>query len=86
VLKEYERLAGQPAGHIEFFDIIACTKSLIGFVASLRNGATTMGVKPGVEIEMRQKVKHAQAIYAQLQERTGCTLPEIEQLIASLSS
>lgn len=86
VLKEYERLAGQPAEHIEFFDVIACTKSLSGFIASQRNGATTMGMKPSVETEMRQKVKQVRAIYAQLQERTGCTLPEIEQLIVSLSS
>jgi aminoglycoside phosphotransferase (APT) family kinase protein len=86
VLKEYERLAGQPAENIEFFDVFACIKSLVGFMASVRNGVTTMGVKPGVEIEMRQKVKHAQAIYAQLQERTGRTLPEVEQLIESLSS
>lgn len=85
VLKEYERLAGQPAENIEFFDVIACTRRLFDITASLRNGATTIGMKPGAETEMRQKVKQIRAIYAQLQERTGCTLPEIEQLMVSLS-
>jgi aminoglycoside phosphotransferase (APT) family kinase protein len=86
VRKEYERLAGQPAENNESFDVIACTRRLVDITASLRNGATTMGMKPGAEIEMRQKAKQVRAIYAQLQERTGCTLPEIEQLMVSLPS
>ncbi len=86
VLKEYERLAGQPAEDIEFFEVVACTRRLVDITASLLNGATTMGMKPGAETAMRQKVKQIRAIYAQLQERTGCTVPEIEQLIVSLSS
>ena len=86
VRKEYERLAGQPVENSEFFDVIACTRRLFDITASLRNGATTIGMKPDAETEMRQKVKQIRAIYAQLQERTGCTLPEIEQLMMSLSS
>ena len=86
VLKEYERIAGQPVEDIEFFDVIACTRRLFDIAASLSSGAATLGMRPDAEAEMRGKVKQIRAIYAQLQEITGCTLPEIERLIASLSS
>ncbi|MGH2482519.1 MAG: phosphotransferase family protein, partial [Ktedonobacteraceae bacterium] len=84
MLGEYERLLGHHIEQLEFFEVIACFKRLFDIAVSLQNGATTLGMKPGAEEEMKQQVNRIQAVYAQLQERIARPLPEIEQLILTL--
>ncbi len=85
VLEKYEQLAGHAIEHMEFFDVFSCLRRLFDITVSLNSGAVTRGMKPGAEEQMRKNTNHMQLVYAQFQERTGCSLPEIEKLILSLS-
>jgi aminoglycoside phosphotransferase (APT) family kinase protein len=84
VLREYERISGQPVEQIEFFEVIASASRLFDLYVSLSAGAATLGMRPETAALMRQKGEHFQAVYALLQERTGVRLPEIEQILANL--
>ncbi|HEU5227953.1 MAG TPA: phosphotransferase [Ktedonobacteraceae bacterium] len=81
VLEEYQRLAGHRIEQLEFFEALACMKRLFEIAVSLKSGTTTLGIKPDALAEMKRQVKHIQAVYAHLQERTACSLPEIEKLV-----
>ena len=85
ILAEYEHLMGHSVEHIEFFEVIACTRRLFDITVSLNSGATALGMKSGAEETMRQMIEHIRLVYAQLQKITGCSLPEIERLIMILS-
>ena len=84
MLEEYERLMGHQIEQLEFFEVIACFKRLFDITVSLSNGATTLGMKPDAEEEMKQQINRIQAVYDQLQERIGRPLPEIERLLLTL--
>ena len=83
MLEEYERLLGHSIEDLEFFEVIACCRRLFDIAASLRYGASTLGMRPEATTEMRGMAGHVRAVYALLQERTGCRLPEIEGLIGA---
>ncbi len=85
ILLLYEQFAGQPVEHIEFFMVIACIRRLFDLVVSSSSGTTRLGMKPGVSGLLLEKAKHIHAVYDQLQELTGRSLPQIEKLIYSLS-
>ncbi len=81
VLKEYERLAGHSIEQLEFFEVLACLKRLFEITLSLKSGTALLGIKPEAVKEIKQQIHHIQAVYAQLQQRTACSLPEIEKLV-----
>jgi aminoglycoside phosphotransferase (APT) family kinase protein len=85
VLEEYERQAGRAVEHLAFFEVSACYRRLFDLVFSARQGAGALGMKPEVADEIRRQRTHVQAVYARLQERTGCVLPQIEAFIAALA-
>ena len=84
LLEEYERLACHRIEQLDFFEAMACFKRLFEITVSLKSGTTALGIKPEAEKDMRQQINHIRAVYAQLQKRTDCSLPEIEQLILTL--
>ena len=87
VRKEYERISGQPIEQFEFFEVIACTRRLVDIATALSiEGTTTLGMRAEVAAILKQRVDHICLVYAQLQDKTGCSLPEIEHLILTLSS
>lgn len=85
VLEEYERLAGHPVEHLDFFEVVACLRRLLDITLALSQSAASRGMRPEAEAQMRQSAPRIRAIYAQLQAHTGNTIPEIEQLISTLS-
>lgn len=85
ILSEYARLAGKPVEQIEFFDVVASLRRLVDFSVSLGSGAEAMGMRPETVAIMRERGDHYRQVYALLQDRTGLHLPEIEQLLNSLS-
>lgn len=82
--EEYEHLLGHRLEQFEFFEVIASFKRLFDITASLRNGAPSLGMKPGAEEEMKQQVSRIQRVYAMLQNHISQPLPEIEQLLVTL--
>lgn len=86
VLEEYERQAGRAVEHLAFFEASACCRRLFDLLFSARQGAAALGMKPEVTDEIQHQGAHVQAVYARLQECTGCVLPQIEAFIAALAT
>lgn len=84
VLREYERIAGQRVGQIEFFDVVACLRRLGSIVISLSEGPEKLGMRPGAEAMMKN-VSHIESVYALLRDRTGITIAEVEELLSTPS-
>ena len=85
ILHLYERLASRSVEQIEFFEVIACLRRLVDISVSLSQGATRMGMKPEAAALMKQQADHIYRVYEVLQQRTGLTLPEIEQFLVTLA-
>lgn len=86
ILSEYARLAGKPVEQLEYFDVLASLRRLVDFSVSLGSGAEATGMRPETAAIMRERGDHYRQVYALLQNRTGLQIPEIEQLLDSLST
>lgn len=85
ILSEYERIRRCKIDYMEYFDVLACLKRLFSISVSLSEGATKLGMRPGAEAMMRKNANHVKEVYQLLCRRTGISIPEIEQLILTLS-
>jgi aminoglycoside phosphotransferase (APT) family kinase protein len=85
VLAEYERIAGKPVEHLEYFDGLAAFKRLGFIYLSLVAGAEALGLRPEANDLIRQKPDHIQHVYARLKSVTGLTLPDVERVLESLA-
>jgi len=79
VLAEYERIARKPVDHLEFFDVLAMTQRLLNISCLLDQGGASLGLRPGVEVKIREDCEHVTALASQLRERTGISLPELDR-------
>lgn len=80
-LREYERQRGQPVEGLEFFEAAACLRRLYSVLFSLAAGAGQLGMRPGVEEEMRRDAPRVRLVYNMLQQRTGLAIPEVEEFL-----
>jgi len=85
VLREYERLAGNPVEQLGYFDVAACLKRLLSVVVSLSDGAEELGMRPGAEAVMKAQIGALHVVYDLLLERTGIWVAEVERLFVALS-
>jgi aminoglycoside phosphotransferase (APT) family kinase protein len=84
ILSEYRCMSGYQIEQFEFFEVIACLKGLITIFFFVRLQATDLGLRSGIEPDLRQQRTQLQQIYALLVNRTGIVIPEIEQIIEQL--
>lgn len=85
VLGEYERIAGHRIEQIDYFEVAASLRRLLSIAVSLSDGASRLGMRPEAVTLMKQNVDHIKNVYAFLYDRTGIAIPEIEELISTLS-
>ncbi len=85
ILREYERLAGQPVDHLAPFEVIACTRRLFDITVSLLQGAEAQGMRPEAEAAMRE-VEPLERVYRRLGKLTGLRLGRIEELLEQLGA
>jgi aminoglycoside phosphotransferase (APT) family kinase protein len=83
ILDEYERAAGRSVEQIEYFDVVACVRRLVGILAALNVGAAELGMRPGAEAMMKNAA-HIEYMYALLRERTGIAIVQVERLLSTL--
>jgi aminoglycoside phosphotransferase (APT) family kinase protein len=83
ILSEYERLAGGRVEGIEYFEVFASVRRLFDLLVSLSEGAETLGMRPGAQENMMQRLDAYKAIYHLLLERTGIRVEEVERLLVS---
>ncbi|MEO8394533.1 MAG: phosphotransferase [Chloroflexota bacterium] len=84
ILSEYERLAGHPVDHIEYFEVVGALRRLFDLSVSLGSGADSLGMRPDTVAIMRRQHDHYQQVYDLLCKYTGLGLPEIERLLDTL--
>ena len=85
ILDEYERISGQKTEQMEFFDVAASLRRLLSMAASLIAGAEKLGMRPEAAESIKQNVGHIENVYTFMRERTGINIPEMDELISSLS-
>jgi aminoglycoside phosphotransferase (APT) family kinase protein len=84
ILREYERIAGEPVKEIGFFEAVAAVNRLFDVVVSLAAGPESLGMRPEAAEQMRKNAATLNYVYGLLQTTTSISIPEIEELIASL--
>lgn len=84
ILGGYEHAAGHRVEQIEFFEVAACLRRLSDIYVSLTAGAEKMSLRPGTEAMMKN-AGHIESVYALLRERAGTRIPEVEELVSTLS-
>lgn len=86
LLREYERLWGEPIENIAYYEVIACLRRLFGFVVSLSAGAEQVGMRADTADIMRHQIPHIRYIYSILTARTDMNFPPIERWIEQIES
>jgi len=81
LLREYERSRGQQVEDLEYFEAAACLRRLYSVLFSLAEGAGRLGMRPGVEKEMRREAPRLRLVYDLLRARTGLAISEVEQFL-----
>ncbi len=85
ILAEYERIAGLKIEQIEYFEVVAYLVRLFNISVSLSDGAAKLGMRPGAEALMKKNVGHIENVYELLRDTTDIAIPEIENLLETLS-
>ena len=66
---------------LAFFEVYACLKRLYSVVASLTYGPETLGMRPAAGAIMRRQLGASKRVYDLLLDRTGITVPEVEEIV-----
>ena len=82
VLAEYERSIGHPTADLDFFEVAASLRRTASIYISLTAGADKLGMRPGAEAQMKTDSTHFITAYALLRERTGLTIPAVDNLLS----
>jgi aminoglycoside phosphotransferase (APT) family kinase protein len=83
-LRLYDQLGGRKVSSIEVFEVAACIRQLLSVLISLQFGAVRQGMRPEATSLMRRDAGHVKYVAALLQERTGITMPDLEDNLSAL--
>lgn len=82
VLAEYQRQSGQALADFDYFEAVALTRRVLSIVISIMDGAGSLGMRPGLEEQLKGQMGYVRQLYAMLKEKTGVALPVVESLLA----
>jgi aminoglycoside phosphotransferase (APT) family kinase protein len=85
IIGHYERISGRKVQDIEYFEVIAALRRLFIISVSITQGADKLGMRPQSVEMMKLSVKHIKNVYSFLLDRTGITIPKIENMLSNLS-
>lgn len=68
-------------GELRFFEAAACAKRLVSVLISLRNGADSLGMRPGAEAIMRGRLARIAIVYRRWLTITQTPLPDVETML-----
>ena len=86
IIKRYEKISNKKTVNMEYFDVIVYTRRLLSMIVSLKMGAERLGMRSGAEEMMKNDSKQMSTVYHKLVDRTGIRLPELEDVMKSISS
>jgi aminoglycoside phosphotransferase (APT) family kinase protein len=84
VLNEYEKIIGHKIEQIEYFEVFALLRRLFSIFVSLTVGANKLGMRPEAIESMKKSVRHIKILCDLLHQKTGISVPEMENLIEEI--
>lgn len=69
-------------GELNFFEAAACAKRLVSVLISLRNGADSLGMRPGAEAIISGRLSRIAIVYRRWLQITQTPLPDVEIMLA----
>ncbi len=86
VVNGYTAVSGhEVAEDFELFEVFSAAKRLATFAVTMSQGAGRLNMRPGAEAMIRASLPAMRRVYAILCARTDLRLPEVEELLASLT-
>ena len=85
ILSKYENLSREKVEEIEFFEVLAICRRLFDISISFSQGAEELGMRKEAVEKMKESGFHIKKVYSLLQEKTGISIKEIENLIIKIS-
>jgi aminoglycoside phosphotransferase (APT) family kinase protein len=82
VRRGYESLIGRELSHFAYFEALVIARRLMIMLAGMVSGTGSVGLRPGLEEELRASTGHLRLLCSQLRERTGLPMTAIEDVIA----
>lgn len=84
LLSLYGEYGGGDIVDVEYFEVMAATRRIIDFAASMRDGVDSVGLKPEVVEMMKASKGHYEAVHELLTARTDIRLKEFAETLSSL--
>jgi len=85
VFNRYQHIADREVKNFEYFEVITALRRLFSISVSITQGANKMGMRPQAVEMMKWDVKHIKNVYTFLLDRTGISIPKIEEMILDIS-
>lgn len=83
ILREYERQAGSPVEHLDFYEVAAAVRRLYTVIASVVYGPEKLGMRQDAVTAMLRQKEAQLVVYRLLRERTGLRIKEVEEVLGS---
>jgi aminoglycoside phosphotransferase (APT) family kinase protein len=81
---EYERQCGERLTHLPYYDALVLARRLGSIVISMVRGAGLLGMRPGLEQELRQKAGDVLGMLRRLEAMTGVPLPGVAAILEAM--
>lgn len=81
ILSRYEEIAGGPVQSLDYFLALANGTRLFYIAAAIREGSSRLGLREGLEDNMRRNSSRLRYNYEVLREKTGLRFTDIEDLL-----
>lgn len=82
-LAGYEELNGRPLPDFGFFSLLALTRRVMTVMVTLAAGSGAMGLRPGLEAELRRNAGFIRRGVEMLEQFSGLTLPEVHSKLSA---
>lgn len=80
--KGYEELSGGPLPHLDWFIRLCLTRRLMTVVVTMVQGSSAIGLRPGLEGELRKQAPRVRELVGLLEQLSGVALPGVHEVLA----
>jgi Ser/Thr protein kinase RdoA (MazF antagonist) len=80
-LAGYEKAGGRPLPDLEYFQCLCLTRRLLVFLVTMLKGPSILGLKPGIDVELRRQAPALVSLVRLLEAQSGVALPGVHALL-----
>lgn len=77
----YEACVGAPLRDFDYFELLALTRRVASMVIAAARGAASLGMRPGLEVQLRRHLPRLHQLVGHLEQRSGTELPGLFRLL-----